>query len=292
VRASGSPADPGQATAASERLNGLGLAPAPAGWVPDQPASIATAADVPAPAPGPDPGPEAAPMGALLRAAAAERAPLWAGGLIERATLGAALTALAVIVLVVVAGVMFVHHQHQGGGTSYSSSGYSDSPADSPAPDPVPSGVDGAAAGADSPVSIVVDVGGRVRKPGLVTLPVGARVADAIDAAGGPLHRRELDRIDLAQRVTDGQLLLVGVQPAADPGAGTGSPADPTTGPISLSAASIDDLETLPGVGPVTAQKIIDWRTAHGGFTSVEQLQQVSGIGPAHYAEISPLVTP
>jgi competence protein ComEA len=149
------------------------------------------------------------------------------------------------------------------------------------------------ASAATDATSIVVDVGGRVRKPGLVTLPAGARVADAIDAAGGPLHPRELDRIDLAQRVADGQLLLVGVAPAtADPNAATGSSTSGPTGPISLSAASIDVLETLPGVGPVTAQKIIDWRSAHGGFSSVEQLQQVPGIGPAHYAEISPLVTP
>jgi competence protein ComEA len=150
-----------------------------------------------------------------------------------------------------------------------------------------------AAVGTEASGSIVVDVGGKVRKPGLVTLPTGARVADAITAAGGPLRSTELDRVDLAARVTDGQLLLVGVKgAAAAPGTtaagdSTGSPA-----PISLSDATVEQLETLPGVGPVTAQKIVDWRTAHGGFTSVSQLQQIPGIGPAHYSEISPLVAP
>jgi competence protein ComEA len=209
---------------------------------------------------------------------------LWAAGPIERATIGGLASAVAVVVLIVVAGVMLVHRHHAGGTTSYSSS-YADA-ANSPAPDPVSSSVSDAA-------SIVVDVGGRVRKPGLVTLPAGARVADAIDAAGGPLHRRELDQIDLAQRVTDGQLLLIGIAPSTS-GAGeaAGSAPSDTSGPISLSTGSLEQLETLPGVGPVTAQKIIDYRTAHGGFSTVEQLQQVPGIGPAHYAEISPLVTP
>lgn len=146
------------------------------------------------------------------------------------------------------------------------------------------------AAASSNPVadgsSIVVDVAGRVRHPGLVTLPVGAREADAIRAAGGALHRRDLVGVDLAARVVDGQLLMVG--PARSGAAAGGSAA----GPVSLSTASIEQLETLPGVGPVTAQKIIDWRTAHGGFTSVSQLQQVAGIGPARYAELSPLVSP
>jgi competence protein ComEA len=154
----------------------------------------------------------------------------------------------------------------------------------------------GAAAG-----SIVVDVGGRVRKPGLVTLPAGARVADAIAAAGGPLHHREVATIDLAARVSDGQLLLVGVSNPGSGDAGTKGASDPggsslpgagATGSVGLNAATLEQLETLPGVGPVTAQKIIDWRTANNGFTDISQLQQVPGIGPAKYAELSPLVTP
>jgi competence protein ComEA len=142
--------------------------------------------------------------------------------------------------------------------------------------------------------SIVVDVGGRVHKPGLVTLPPGARVADAIAAAGGPLRHREIARVDLAARVSDGQLLLVGVK---DGSAAAAAPvgADPaatgSTAPVALNAATLEQLETLPGIGPVLGQNIIDWRTAHSGFTSLEQLQQVSGIGPATYADLSPRVT-
>jgi competence protein ComEA len=145
--------------------------------------------------------------------------------------------------------------------------------------------------------SIVVDVGGRVRKPGLVTLPAGARVADALAAAGGPLRHKDIATLDLAARVSDGQLLLIGATSAptgtdqAD-GSSTDSSADGSTSPVSLSTATIDELETLPGVGPVTAQKIIDWRTAHNGFASVASLQEVPGIGPAKYAELSPLVVP
>jgi len=290
MRARGSPADPVEASAASERLTGLGLRPS-SGWVPEQPAVIQqTEVADPAPAPPPiHPSPAAsAPssVGELLRSAAAERAPIWAGGMIERATVGSVVTAVVVVLLIVIGGVMFIHRHSSSSGPLYSSSSYSGAAANSPAPDPVGSTATDAS-------SIVVDVGGRVRKPGLVTLPAGARVADAIDAAGGPLRQRELNRIDLAQRVTDGQLLLVGVDTTTPaPSAATGASAATPAGPISLSTATIDELETLPGVGPVTAQKIIDWRTAHSGFTSVEQLQQVPGIGPAHYAEISPLVAP
>jgi competence protein ComEA len=225
----------------------------------------------------------------MLRDAIAAKLPPRAGDLVSRASPGSLLTAAIGVLLVVVVAVIVVTRHHgaaTGASPPYSYSGEASAdPTDSPAP-----------AGTDfgATESIVVDVGGRVRKPGLVTLPVGARVADAIDAAGGPLKPRELDRIDLAQRVTDGQLLLIGVSPSASDAAGdsaSSSGTDPST-PISLSTATIDQLETLPGVGPVTAQKMIDWRTAHGGFTTVEQLQQVPGIGPAHYAEISPLVTP
>jgi competence protein ComEA len=138
-----------------------------------------------------------------------------------------------------------------------------------------------------TPSGLVVDVGGRVRRPGLVTLPPGARVADAIHAAGGAVRPGDLRLLNLAARVTDGQLLLVGVSGA--PVAGPASPA--AAGPVNLNSATVEELDTLPGIGPVLAQRIVDWRTAHGGFGSVSDLDEVSGIGDAIYAELSPLVT-
>jgi competence protein ComEA len=181
---------------------------------------------------------------------------------------------VAVIAVAICLGVV-VHDRKQP--TSYSDS-YSAPIAD----DTAPAAADGSVGDGSS---IVVDVGGDVRHPGLVTLPVGARVDDAIRAAGGPLRPRELARTNLAARVTDGELLVIGRK------SGHGGD-DSTGGLVDLSAASLTKLETLPGVGPVTAQKIVDWRNAHGGFTTVEQLQQVPGIGPTRYAELSPLVAP
>jgi competence protein ComEA len=201
--------------------------------------------------------------------------------------------AAVVVVAIVVVAVVLVHHHSANAAPPSSVSGGSTGSGPGAFPDPSTSSATG---GVDDPTSIVVDVGGRVRKPGLVTLPSGSRVADAITAAGGPLHHREITRLDLAARVTDGQLLLVGV-PSASPGAGGASDSGGASGassssPIDLNSATLEELETLPGVGPVTGQKIIDWRTAHSGFTSIQQLQQVSGIGPATYADLAPLVSP
>jgi competence protein ComEA len=254
------------------RLTAIGLPPRAAGWVPDQPASVPTPV-----VEGDEGKTELPPASRLddLRLALADRLPTFVGARVEQARNGTVMTWAAVLVAVVVVVAMKLHGHHATGYEDYSAPSYDDAPAASAPSDPTADGS-----------SIVVDVGGRVRHPGLVTLPVGARVADAIRAAGGPRRHRELARIDLAARVADGQLLMVGVPAAADPSA-AGSAA-----PVSLSTASVEQLETLPGVGPVTAQKIVDWRTSHGGFTSVSQLQQVSGIGPARYSQLSPLVTP
>jgi competence protein ComEA len=256
----------------------LTLPPEPA--VPVQ--SPAEAASVPSP-------------GTLLRGWLADRAPLWAQPAVERLGSGA-VWAVALVVAVVI-GVVVLHHRGAAGySTSY------DASATAPFQDPSAASSVSPDTGAGDPsadgASIVVDVGGRVRKPGLVTLPAGARVADAIAAAGGPVRHHEIARLDLAARVTDGQLLLIGVAATAGGGPSAASPADPadptesSPAVVDLNSATIDQLETLPRVGPVTAQKIIDWRTAHSGFTSVEQLQQVSGIGPATYSELAPLVMP
>jgi competence protein ComEA len=301
-------ADPTEVEVAS-RLSALGLPVPPAtgrpvvdspgGWLPDQP-SVApplvvrrgVMPRVPATAAAP-------PMTSLLRAWVEDRLPLWAHGMTDRAKRRAGFGVAAVIVLVI-AGALLVKHHHSGtaayAGSSWPGSTTTSVAGGTPAS---PESVDGdAAVPASGSESIVVDVGGKVRHPGLVTLPPGSRVADAIAAAGGALRRRDIATTDLAARVGDGQLLLIGTTGS---GAATGPAAsgDPTSSagsqpapPVDLSSADLTTLETLPGVGPVTAQKIIDWRTAHNGFTSIEQLQQVPGIGPAHYAEVESLVTP
>jgi competence protein ComEA len=145
------------------------------------------------------------------------------------------------------------------------------------------------------PGQVVVDVAGRVRDPGIVTLPPGSRVVDALEAAGGPRGDVDLSTLNLARVLVDGEQLLVGVEPAVPPPASapTGSPEDPAAGatPVALNTATLAELETLPGVGPVTAQAILDWRTEHGGFTSVDELLEVSGIGEVTLEELRPLVT-
>jgi competence protein ComEA len=253
--------------------------PPTSGWVP------AEGVPIDAPPEPVSPARQAEPprLGELARDWVLDRAPLWAHGWIERLSLGSAVIAAAVVLAVVLLARAELHHHAAGNGDpSYAAP---------PAADLPPASVATALPTDATASSIVVDVGGRVRRPGLVTLPPGARVADALAAAGGPLRHREVATLDLAAHVSDGQLLLIGVK--TDPAGAAAAPATPSSAsPVSLNSATLAELETLPGVGPVTAQKIIDWRTAHSGFTSVEQLQQVSGIGPATYAELSPLVTP
>ena len=142
-----------------------------------------------------------------------------------------------------------------------------------------------------APPSIVVDVGGRVRRPGLVTLPLGSRVADALRAAGGALRQRDLLSVNLAAKVSDGELLLVGVPGAGTSATSAGSGSAGSAGPVNLNTATAEELDALPGIGPVLAQHILDWRTAHGSFRSVDQLRDVSGIGDSTFADLAPLVT-
>ena len=126
---------------------------------------------------------------------------------------------------------------------------------------------------------VVVDVAGRVRRPGIVRLPQGARVDDALRAAGGLLPGASPGALNLAAKVSDGQQVLVGVA-AAVPVAGGG----PASGAqVDLNTATPNDLDALPGVGPVLAQRIVDWRTEHQHFASVDQLREVSGIGESKY---------
>ena len=143
---------------------------------------------------------------------------------------------------------------------------------------------------------VTVDVAGRVRRPGIAVLDAGARVIDALEAAGGAKPRVDLSTLNLARLLVDGEQILVGVDaapvPVAPPGAGAAAP--PGAGPaalVNLNTATATQLDTLPEVGPVTAAAIIAWRDEHGGFTAVEELLEVQGIGETTLGQIAPYAT-
>jgi len=168
----------------------------------------------------------------------------------------------------------------------------------------------GQPAGTDRPV--VVSVVGLVHTPGLVTLAPGARIADALQAAGGPMNGADTIGLNMARQVGDGEQIVVGLAPVpgqptalgssvasgTSPMSGAPRPAGPVSGTmkprtgevLDLNMATVEQLDTLPGVGPVTAAAIVAWRQANGKFTSVDQLADVDGIGPARLEKLRPLV--
>ncbi|WP_257570838.1 helix-hairpin-helix domain-containing protein [Streptomyces sp. NP160] len=172
----------------------------------------------------------------------------------------------------------------------------SSSASESPLPGPSTSGTG----------EVVVDVVGQVEVPGLVRLPAGSRADDAVRAAGGARPGADLRRVNLARPLVDGEQLVVpapGEQlPSAPPappaarststagGAAAGGGAAAATGPVDLNSATLAELDALPGVGPVLAQRILDWRDEHGRFTSVEELGEVPGFGPAALGRLTPLL--
>ncbi|MGX7675729.1 helix-hairpin-helix domain-containing protein [Plantactinospora sp. DSM 117369] len=182
-----------------------------------------------------------------------------------------ALAVLAVIVVLGAAGWAWLSRPRSEPVVAVSSS--------APAFVPTPSVPGSAVGGAE----VVVAVAGKVRRPGLVRLPAGARVADALESAGGALPGVDVALLNLARKVTDGELILVGVTPP--PGAG------PAGGKVNLNTATVAQLDALPGVGPVLAQRIVAHREEHGGFRSVADLRQVTGIGDARYEDLKDLVT-
>jgi competence protein ComEA len=168
-----------------------------------------------------------------------------------------------------------------------------------------PAGAGGeASAGASSAApaggtAIVVDVSGKVRSPGLQRLPAGSRVEDAVRAAGGVRPGTNTEGLNRARLLVDGEQVVVGaIAPAAGSGmggtgvAGAGGSAAGAapSAPVSLNTATVDQLDTLPGVGPVLAQHIIDYRTQHAGFRSVDELREVNGIGDRRFADLQNLV--
>ena len=165
----------------------------------------------------------------------------------------------------------------------------------------------GQPAGPDRPV--VVSVVGLVRTPGLVTLAPGARIADALQAAGGPVNGADTIGLNMARPLDDGEQIVVGLAPVAGqptslgssvaagstattkppaPGSGSGKPK--AGGAVNLNTATVQELDALPGVGPITAAAIVTWRQTNGKFTSVDQLAEVDGIGPARLEKLRALV--
>lgn len=142
-------------------------------------------------------------------------------------------------------------------------------------------GGSGEATGGD----VVVHVAGEVAEPGVYRLPAGSRVADAVDRAGGATGRADPDAINLAARLADGQQVVV-------PSRGAGGTTASEDGPISLGSADQADLETIDGIGPVTAADIIEFRDQNGGVASIEELDEVPGIGPATLESLSDRLQP
>jgi competence protein ComEA len=173
------------------------------------------------------------------------------------------------------------------------------SPVGTGPPSPAPTMSAASAPATSSTSVVVVDVAGKVHRPGLYRLPAGSRVDDAVKAAGGPLRPSSLGSLNLAARVVDGQQIVVGAAgapvagvPVAGGGAGDGSGGTGVgAAPVDLNTATLEQLESLPGVGPVLGQQILDWRSAHGTFATVDQLNDVTGIGEVKFAALKPLVT-
>jgi competence protein ComEA len=168
-------------------------------------------------------------------------------------------------------------------------------PAPAPAPAATPPvSVAGAAAVAPAAAVVVVHVVGAVRRPGLYRFAQGKRIADAVARAGGLTRHADSAAVNLAAPLADGQQIVVPAR--AGPGAGVaGAPSSAggaAPGPVHLNTATVDQLDALPGVGPVTAQKIVDFRAQHGAFASVDELDAIPGIGPARLRDLRELVAP
>lgn len=161
-------------------------------------------------------------------------------------------------------------------------------------PDPAPGEFESLASEAPAPLppspDVIVHVAGLVARPGLVRLPGGSRVADAVEAAGGVTKPQAAESVNLARLVVDGEQIYVGGPGGGGGPAAQGSASSSPTSPLDLNTATAEQFDALPGVGPVIAGRIVEWRTVHGRFRSVEELGEVSGIGEAILANLRPLV--
>jgi competence protein ComEA len=180
----------------------------------------------------------------------------------------------AVAVALLLVGARAIRAEGSSGSSSYSSSSSSDSSSSGGSGGGISFSPSGQAS------DVVVDVTGAVGRPGVYRLPAGSRVTDAVERAGGASGKAQLEAINLAAKLADGQQVVVPEQgPGVAPVSAAASSGE--EGPISLGTATAEQLDTIDGIGPVTAQDIIDFREQHGGLGSVDQLDQVSGIGPA-----------
>jgi competence protein ComEA len=187
----------------------------------------------------------------------------------------------AIAVALLFVGARAVHSESGGGSDSGYATGYGDT-YESGSGEEAGSESDFAVEGGGT--DVVVDVTGAVRRPGVYRMPAGSRVDDAVKRAGGATGKAALDSINLAARLADGQQVVVPETPPAGAAAGApGGAAAPAEedAPISLATATAAELDTIDGIGPVTAEDIIGFREEHSGLSSVDQLDQISGIGPA-----------
>jgi competence protein ComEA len=162
------------------------------------------------------------------------------------------------------------------------------------APLPPPPAAGAGVTGAPSS-RVVVDVVGAVRRPGLYRLEQGSRIADAVARAGGAVGKADLAQVNLAAPLADGEQIVVpkrGATVATASGSGSAALPGAPSAPVQLSTATLEQLDSLPGVGPATAQKILDYREKHGAFSSVDELDAVPGIGPKRLDQLRDLVVP
>lgn len=275
-----------------------------AGWVPQPPSQRAA-----------EPGPLPSRQPSRARAEMADRVPV---GLRAAAVVpgGRAVAGLALLVALAVGAALVATwlarpreepvpaRQPLGAPLSLAAaSGAAGGPAASSSGSSAAGAADGSAAVSAEPTvpgRLLVHVAGAVRRPGLVELPSGSRVADAVEAAGGPTTRAQPASVNLARPLVDGEQVVVlrrgeagaGPATAADsPHVGGPDASGVVGGPVDLNTATMEQLDTLPGIGPVLAQRILDWRTANGRFSSVDELAEVKGIGEATLGELRPSVT-
>jgi competence protein ComEA len=202
-------------------------------------------------------------------------------------------TVAAIAAVLAVAAAFAVHHFWTGRPravqiptAAHSAVAEAPSPAEASAPSAPPSGSASPGGG------VVVDVAGKVRQPGVRRLPAGSRVIDALTAAGGALPGVDTSSLNLARVLADGEQVVVGLPAVPEAAAAVAGPGTGSSGPVSLNSATVEQLDALPGVGPVLARHIIEYRNQHGGFTSVNQLQWISGVGQRKFNELRSLVRP